>query len=103
MSDEKIFNEKGYFFNEEQRKVKVKIINNLMDGFLKELYENRNLFKDNQSVSDLFGSILVMFNREIILYWLMHVNQIHNRKDIIKSLFECIKEEINKKLREITN
>ncbi len=40
-----------------------------------------------------------MFNRDTLVHIVSGFNLEHNRKDIMKNLFETIKEEVNKKVR----
>lgn len=96
-------NTKGHFFDERQKQAKGDMMRSLIDCFFEELVKNKEIFNDMQSLSDLFGSILVMFNREIICHWIITMDLTHARKDMMKSMFDTIKEEVNKTIRNRAN
>lgn len=92
--------EKGHFFNEKQKAVKQKIMEECLDGLFKNLEANQILFDNPQAALDLIFSVLVMFNREVLVHTVTATGCINNRKDIMKNLFETIKNEVNRVIKE---
>ena len=101
MTESKV--ETGHFLNEKQKNVKQKIMEELLNTISENIIKNTDIFNTPQSVSDLIGSIIVMFNREIIVLWITSMNVIHIRKDIMKSLFETIKNQVNNEIKKRIN
>jgi hypothetical protein len=92
-------NEKGHFLNDQQKEIKQKIMEKLMDGFFHTLHDNQLCFEDPQHVLDLMFSILVMFNREILIHFIKTFELQNNRKQIMKNLFEEIKDQVNNNIK----
>lgn len=90
----KIVHEKGHFFDEKQKQVKQKIMENLMDGLFLNLHENQDLFKEEQAIIDLFCSIIVMFNREVIVHFLVNLGLTDKGSKIMRNLFDTIRKEV---------
>lgn len=95
----KIVNEQAHFFNKQQKEVKQKIMEALMDGFFLNLHENQELFQDPQAIVDLFGSILTMFNIDIISHLLINLGMTDQGSKLMRNLFENIRSEVVKKIK----
>jgi len=83
-----------HFFNEDQKAVKGKIMEHLMGGLFKTLFENKELFQTEQSLVDLFGSILVMFNRDVITHMLINLGLTDQGSKIMRNLFDTIRSQV---------
>lgn len=96
MTDENIKSnyEKGHFLNKEQKVIKQKIMEDMLDGFFKNAAANSNLF-NIQEILDLTFSVLIMLNREILVHTIKSFNLEGHRKQLIKDLHEQIKEQVN--------
>jgi hypothetical protein len=91
--------ETGHFLTEDQKKVKQKMMEDCLDGIWKNLHENQNLFPEIQSVLDLVFSIQVMWNREVLCHIMKIIPEtVPKRKQIMKDLFETIRDEVNRKI-----
>lgn len=101
MSESKV--ESGHFFDKRQKQIKQDIMVQLLDTIFENIRKNTDIFNDAQSVSDLIGSILVMFNREIIVHWITTLNMTHIRKDVMKDLFSTIKDQVNNEIKKRIN
>lgn len=91
--------EEGNFLNLKQKEIKQRIMEDLLEALFGNIQKNQINFPNVQSVLDLMFSVLVMFNRDTLVHIVTGFNLEHNRKDIMKNLFETIKEEVNKKVR----
>lgn len=87
-------NHSGHFLNKKQKKIKGEIMNKLMESLFGTLEVNKTHL-DMQSIWDMVGSILVMFNREVLTHMFMTTGTAGHRKDIMKSLFENIRDQVN--------
>jgi hypothetical protein len=103
MMEGKIVNEKGHFLNEEQKKVKQKIMEDLLDTLFLNYDKNKELFTDFQSVTDLLFSVLVMFNREVLVHYITVAGISIKRKELMKTLFYEIKDQVDKRIKEGMN
>lgn len=92
-------NEKGHFLDEKQKQVKQKIMEDCLDGLFKNLHENKDVFPEVQHVLDLIFSVLVMYNREILVHLFKNGLDPNTRKQTMKNLFEHIKNEVNNKVK----
>ncbi len=90
--------ERGDFLDEKQKAVKQKMMEDMLEGFFGSLEKNKELFT-MQSIIDLSTSVLIMFNREVLVHMLNTLNLTHVRKQIMKSLFEAIKNEVDNKIK----
>ncbi len=90
----------AHFLNEEQKKVKALIMERMLNSFYGTMMENEKIF-DNQSTLDLIFSILVMFNREVLMQTFIAGKFLNKRNMVMKNLFETIRSEVNKKANEI--
>ncbi len=95
----KVTNQQDHFLDEKQKEIKQKIMEDLLEALFGNIQKNQINFPDFQSVLDLMFSVLAMFNRDTLVHIVTGFNLEHNRKDIMKNLFETIKEEVNKKVR----
>jgi len=95
---EEVVNERGHFLDEKQKQVKQKIMEELMEALFGNLERNMELF-NLQSVMDMVGSILIMFNREVLVHFFTTCELTHVRKDVMKHLFETIRDEVNNKIK----
>jgi len=92
---------KDNFLNYEQKQIKQKIMEDLLDSFNKNTLNNLHIFSNengsinSQSILDLIGSILVMFNREILTKYIMIFNLEHQQNIIMDDLFDTIKKQVN--------
>lgn len=86
--------EQGHFLNEEQKAIKQKIMEDMLEGFFKNIAQNSKLF-NIQQILDLTFSVLIMLNREILVHTIKSFNLEGNRKQLIKDLHEQIKEQVN--------
>lgn len=91
--------ERGTFLTPEQKKVKQRMMEEMLDGFFKPMAENQALFQDAQVIIDLIASVLVMFNREIIVHTLKSLHIEHDGSKIMRKLFEAIRQEVTQKLK----
>lgn len=92
-------NEKGHFLNEKQKLIKQKIMENLMDGLFNPFITNKESFPDLQSISDLIFSILVMFNRDVLVHTLVNLGLTNERKIIIENLFDEISKQVSERIK----
>jgi hypothetical protein len=99
MDNEKATNERAHSLNEKQKQVKQKIMEDCLAGLFGNIHLNRNLFEDVQSVMDLVCSVLVMFNREVLTHLFKSTNTIDIRKEVMKNLFQAVKDEVNEKIK----
>ena len=91
--------ETGAFLNAEQKKIKQKIMEDCLDGIWKNLHENQSVFPEIQQILDLVFSVLVMFNREVLVHTMTILPEMKpQRKTIMKDLFESIRDEVNRKI-----
>jgi hypothetical protein len=74
--------EHAHFLNEQQKKVKQKIMEECLQGLFGNLEKNKELF-DLQSIMDLVFSVLIMFNRDVLVHVFTTTNAMHIRKDIV--------------------
>lgn len=86
--------ETGVFLNAEQKDIKQKIMEDMLEGFFGNIQANCELF-DLQSVLDLTFSILIMLNREILVHTIKSFNLEGNRKQLMKDLHEQIRDQVN--------
>lgn len=87
-------NEQGHFLNEDQKAVKQKIMEDMLEGFFKNVAANSKLF-NIQQILDLTFSILIMLNREILVHTIKSFNLEGNRKQLMKDLHEQIRNQVN--------
>lgn len=86
--------EKDHFLNKEQKTIKQKIMEDMLEGFFSNINSNYKIF-NHQSVLDLTFSILIMLNREILVHTIKSFNLEGHRKQLIKDLHEQIKNQVN--------
>lgn len=91
--------QQGHFLNDEQKKVKAQIMEDLFKAWFSNLEKNMELFKDFQSMLDLSFSILVMFNRDALIHIIKTFNLEGHRKQIMKDLFEQIRNLVNNNIK----
>lgn len=93
---------KGHFFNEEQKQVKQRIMEKLMEAFFDPEHENFKAFKnDHQLFTDLVVSILVMFTRDMLINFFSSVPYSEKyQHEIMDNLFNHIKREVDSGLKE---
>jgi len=84
--------------NEKQKEVKQKMINELLESFSSNLIKSGKLF-DTQSMVNLTFSILIMFNREVLIGSIQSFNLQSSRKQLMKDLFGQIKDEVNNAIK----
>lgn len=94
--------EKKHFLNEEQKAVKQKIMETLINGLYDNLRESESLF-DLQSGLDLIFSILIMFNRDVLINLMTNAGISNKRNAIMKSMFDTIRHEVNTKINKAMN
>ena len=87
-------------FSEEQRQIKSDILEKLLDCYFNSIAENKPAFKSPMELSDLATSILIMFTREILTHYIQTFNLESQRKDIVKSFCELIREQVNNRIKE---
>jgi len=92
--------ESGHFFNEKQKEVKEEIIQKLIDGFFDPFAREKDSFTELQHIFDLFTSILVMFNRELLSHLFLCAKITDDKDEIMKNLFNTIRKEVNRKMKE---
>lgn len=95
----KAVNEKGHFLNEKQKEVQRKIMENLIDGFFDPIITNNEIFQDLQPIGDLIFSILVMFNRDILIHTLINFGITTEGKTIMKYLFDEISKQVSERIK----
>ena len=69
-----------------------------LEAVFGNIKKNIGLF-DYQSLLDLVFSILVMFNRDMLVHTITTFNLEGNRKQLMKDLFEQIKEQVNNNIK----
>lgn len=87
------------FLDEKQQEVKQKMMEDLVEAFFGNIQKNKDAFT-TKDVINLASSVLIMFNREILVHMLTTFHLVNNRKDIMKALFESIKNEVNHKIKQ---
>ena len=92
-------NKQGHFLSEEQKQVKQKIMEDMIIGFFDNVQGNMALF-DMQSLLDLTFSILIMLNREILVHTFKTFNLQHCRKQIMKDIFQAMKDQVDREIKE---
>lgn len=102
MSEDTAQTQAGNFFNEQQKIAKSNIMANLANSINDDITKYLVLFPDKQSFSDLIVSILVMFNREVLVNWFKVIghDSDEDHKGIIKYLFKTVDKEVKRKLKE---
>jgi len=92
--------EVGNFLDEESKKLKQKIMEDLFSSFYGNIQHNGQFLMQNpQALGDLTTSILVMFTREILVHYISAFNLEGERKDILKAFFETIKDQVNDRVK----
>ncbi len=91
------------FFDKKQKKIKAKIMHECMDSVFSNIEENMGLFKDPQHIMDLIGSILIMFNRDLLIHTLVCMEITHDREKIMDSLFNEVRKQNNKGIMSQSN
>lgn len=86
-------------FSQEQKLIKAEIVKSLMDVYFDSILKHKKLFENPQQLNDLCVTILILFVREFIVHLLHTFNLEHERKDLMKILFEEIKEEVNREIK----
>lgn len=92
-------NDKAHFLNDEQKAVKQKIMEDCLHGLFDNLEKNQLLF-DLQSAMDLVCSVLIMFNRDVLVHIFTTFDLQSERKEIMKNLFYTIRDEVNNKIKQ---
>lgn len=90
--------ERGVFLDEKQKKVKQKMMEDMLEAFFGNIQQNQELFT-YQGVMDLSSSVLIMFYREVLVHLFTTMNLTHHRKEIMKAMFESIKDEVNRVIK----
>lgn len=98
----KVTNESGNFLNEEQKNVKQKMMEELLSVINSNVKQYYTIF-NAQTLTDLIFSILIMFNREVLVNTITNFNIEHHRKDIMKNLFDTITYQVNNKIKDNMN
>jgi len=93
----------GNFFNNEQKKVKAKIMNELFDCVMSNLQENSDLFQKPQHIMDLVGSILLMFSRDLLIHTICSLRIEHDYEKVLTLLCDEIKKQVIEKMRGTLN
>ena len=96
--ESKVTNERDDFLDEKQKQLKQKIMEDLLEALFGNIQSNKDILT-HQAVIDLFGSIIIMFNREVLVHFLKSFNLVGNRKDIMKNMFESIRDEVNRVIK----
>ena len=86
--------ETRHFLDEKQKEIKAQIMNELLEALFRNLELNKQ-YLDMQSAWDMVGSLLVMFNREVLTHMFITTGTFGHRKDIMKNLFEKIRDQVN--------
>lgn len=93
--------ELGDFFNEEQKQLKQKIMEELIDVFRNNMESalsadkyTKNIEYTIQFIFDMVGSILVMFNRDILVNIIVGYKQQKIAHKILEDLFSEIKKQV---------
>lgn len=81
-----------------QKALKQKIMEDLLADLFDKLDANQNLF-ELQELMDFIFSVLVMFNREVLVHVFVNTGTTEYRKEILRDFFDLTKEEINKKIK----
>lgn len=91
----------GDFLSPELKKLKADIIDDMLEAFFNSIYKNIHKL-NHQSVTDLHIAIMITVTRELLVNLLLN-SGIINRKEILKSILQTIKEEVNKQIKLRTN
>lgn len=94
-----VVKQNGDFLDEEKKKVKGDLMCALIDAYFDTMQEKGVYTWQPQEIMDLVCSILVMFNRDIIVHTLTAFTLQDERKAFMKNLFSVIQEQVNQKIR----
>jgi hypothetical protein len=97
----KINSVKGNFLNEEQKKLKQQIMEQLFAALFDNVHKNIGGILDQQSGTDALISCLIMFARESIVHFIRNSNMnntLENRKHLANEILDVIKQDIMEKL-----
>ena len=86
-------------FTEEQKKAKADILIKLLDCYFNSIGELQDLFKSPVQLSDLASSLLIMFSRKVLVHYIHVFNLEGQRKDVIKSFCEAIRDQVNNEIK----
>ena len=95
----RVRSEKGSFLNEKQKKIKQEMMESIMSAFYDTPQKYRDEF-DDQSGFDLMLSCLIMASRELIIILLLNSNAMSFKKDFMRSIFQSIEGEVERRLKE---
>jgi hypothetical protein len=95
----KVINEEDNFFNERKKQLKQKIMDDLLHSVFNNMNKNSLILDNAQDISDMIGSILVMFNREILTHFFITMGIGNKRKDFMKELFEKIRNQVDREIK----
>lgn len=87
------------FLDEKQQAVKQKMMEDMVEAFFGNIQQNKDVFT-TKDIINLASSVLIMFNREVLVHMITTFHLVNNRKDIMKSLFESIRDEVNHKIKQ---
>ncbi len=91
------------YLNEDQKKVKQQIMEYLMESFPHVLSHNQNVLFDNQSLTDLVVSCVIMFCREQLVNFFINSNGLEFRDNIMDSIFQQIREGVHARIKDELN
>lgn len=93
-------NEQGHFLDNVQKNIKADIMQRLMDVYFDSIVGHLDKFSESpQALSDLCTSIMVMFLRDILVHYIHSFNLESQRKEVMKSLFDTIKTQVNERIK----
>lgn len=100
----------GKLFNEEQKQLKQKIMEDLIDAFYGNMEKTFSLktFPDTnkellQFYADMLASILVMFNRELLSNFIVQFGQSRIAEILMDDLFAEIKRQVKENIKKHMN
>lgn len=97
----KLHIEKDHFLNQEQKKVKEKIMIELLDVMQNNINDNASIL-DGQSVVDIIFSCLIMFSREVVFKLLLSQglgNAIKIMPSFLSNYNKIVSDEVKAKLK----
>ncbi len=92
----------GDFLNDEQKQIKQKIMNDLMDALFSNMKQNTEKF-DHQSASDIIFSCLVMFSREVMFGLIIGTGDMSNADSMMGQYQMAVCMSVERVLNEYTS
>ena len=92
---------KGDFLTDPQKMVKQLIMERLSEVIPIILSQNIEVTFDNQAMTDLVMSCLIMFCRDQLTHFFLNSNALGFRDKVMDNIFDQIKENVNKSIDKV--